>query len=118
MQENLLCFGFLCKQRDIPVESRKIFKAKDYSYLDKRIYEYIESAIDCAQRNHFDIFVYENDERVTVHFYLTQCLLFSKSKDALSNLIMDADDLFIFEDKDKVTFLEIRLCVEKRVNNS
>ena len=112
MEADLLCFGFFCSD-EIPPDKRKKFIVKDYSHLDKRICEYIESAFECAPRNHFDIFVNEYDDRVTVSVYIAPSVLFGKSKDALANLILNADDCFIFKDTHRLTFLELRLCLEK-----
>lgn len=116
MEADLLCFGFFCSDK-IPPDKRRKFIVKDYSHLDRRICEYIESAFECAPRNHFDIFVIEDNDRVTVSLYLAPCVIFGKSKDALSYLIQNADDCFFFKDDHTETFLEIRLCLEKEQKN-
>ena len=112
MEADLLCFGFFCSD-EIPPDKRRKFTVKDYSHLDKRICEYIESAFECAPRNRFDIFVNEYNERVTVSLYLAPCVLFGKNKDALANLILNADDCCIFKDTHRETFVKIILCIEK-----
>lgn len=50
MEDELLCFGMFCENKDIPIEKRRAYKVKERSFANERINEYINLAFDYAEK--------------------------------------------------------------------